>query len=658
MYRPLTILRAVLPIGLVAGAIALATPSERMKSQSLTELEQRLEEIDAELDQLAHFSLRSGTGSIGYRSLDYPDAAHTEWIEIDLKRPQRIDQIVLVPCVWRDTRTGFRADAFPQRFRILAGTDEDKEGSFIASYGAHDRLLPRIAPFVVPCETTASWVRVEATALTPQSWDGSYNLQLAEVLVFHGEENITLQKPVTTSTGDKTEGGARSKQFLVDGFLPYLMDAAHGDQSIAFVSVAGTNEQHVLTFDLGAVQLINRVHLHSTDVGDTIPLSTSSDFGVPEHLVAEGATKPDFSDAVRLVEYRKKSIFDAGPIIMRSFPETACRYVRLVAVKPYIFAQEGLVQSRMGFAEVEIFSGERNVARGTPVSSSAELDNPARSLSALTDGRNQYGNILSIREWVNQLARRHDLERERPRVARELSARYARQKTQLRLLGWLAAILAAGIGFTFLFDRIVRMRQLAHIRERFAADLHDELGANLHTIGMLSDLAEESKDSPEDLSMLHQKIRAVTERTGTAVRHCTDMLEASGLYTGLLADMQRAAQRIMAKLEHDISIEGEEFLAELKPRTRVDLFLFYKECLVNISRHSGATRFSTRLTATPQAIDLTITDNGQGVEQVPSSLKRRAHLLRAKVTVDRPPTGGTRISLKLKTDKWKRRGTA
>jgi signal transduction histidine kinase len=113
----------------------------------------------------------------------------------------------------------------------------------------------------------------------------------------------------------------------------------------------------------------------------------------------------------------------------------------------------------------------------------------------------------------------------------------------------------------------------------------------------------------------------------------------------------------MAKLKHDISIEGETFLERLKPQTRADLFLFFKECLVNISRHSGATRFSTRLIAGPNALELTIIDNGCGMADakghgIPSSLKRRARLLGAKVHVQSPPTGGTSITLKLRTRRW------
>ncbi len=132
---------------------------------------------------------------------------------------------------------------------------------------------------------------------------------------------------------------------------------------------------------------------------------------------------------------------------------------------------------------------------------------------------------------------------------------------------------------------------------RLAADLHDELGANLHTIGLLSDLAFETTNDPEELSNLHRRIRSETERSGTAVRHCTDMLEADKLYTDLKEDMARAARRIMAKLEHEITITGEKYIDQLKPRTRIDLFLFYKECLINICRHSSATQLKTHLSA-------------------------------------------------------------
>lgn len=55
---------------LLVGTLSAVTSSPQTLPEQLntTELEQRLEAIDAELDQLARFNPRSGTGSIGYRS--------------------------------------------------------------------------------------------------------------------------------------------------------------------------------------------------------------------------------------------------------------------------------------------------------------------------------------------------------------------------------------------------------------------------------------------------------------------------------------------------------------------------------------------------------------------------------------------------------------
>lgn len=648
----------LLPIQTLKAATTPLDTTSRVRALSLTDLEQRLVAVDHELNQLASLSLLSGVGSVGYRSQVHSSPAEPESIQIDLGNEVSIDQIVLVPTLWRDTRTGFRADGFPREFKIIAGTSSDPVGTTIASYGSATRLLPRTAPLVIACPgTVASWIRVETTLMSPRAWDGKYILQLAEILVFSGEENVALRKPVHISSPTNTGGLGWNEKYAVDGFVPYLMDAAEGEQSLAFVSQIDIGEQPAITFDLGETLPLDRIHYHVTDLSDTVPQSISDGFGVPRHFVLEGGNQPDFSDAVHLVEYQMDSIYDVGPIIMRHFPVASCRYVRLTAVEPFMNTLEQITGTQFGAAEIELFSNGRDVAISIPPQVDFTVNTPVRSLASLTDGRNLYGKILPVRDWLNQLARRHDLETERPLIITELDLRHLSQKTNLNRLGWLAVLLAAGIVSIILIERIRRMRQIAHIRERLAADLHDELGANLHTIGLLSDLAADSGDSPAEMATLYRRIRSETERSGIAVRHCSDMLSAKGLYTDLLADMQRASNRIMAKLKHEISIIGEEHLNALPPRTRADLFLFYKECLVNISRHSGATKYTTELKASPDSLQMQICDNGRGLEisekdGVPTSLKRRAKLLGAKVTVKNPPEGGTCIQLNLRIKKW------
>lgn len=643
--------------GLLAAMTAAAMDATDLERLSLEQLEQRLKVIDKNLARLASFSLRGGVGSVGFRSREYPDPAQTIWVQIDLEKESDIDEIVLVPTIWRDTKTGFRQDGFPEEFRIIAGSRQDEVGREIASFTAEDGLLPRIAPVIVPCAgIKASWVRVEATRLTPRAWDGLHDFELAEILVFSGHVNIALHQSTRASPHLADEGN-RQKERLVDGFMPYLMDAAHGDQSIAFVIGLDVDARPSLTFDLGSVQPIDRIHLHALDTSDNVPQSTPSDYGIPRRLRVEGAGRPDFSDAVILLEFHPETLFDTGPINMLSFPESSCRYIRLTVVEPYVFANRTRDEQYFGFAEIEILSGGMNVAKGIPAFANFKATEPMRTLSAFTDGLNLYGTILPVRDWLRELALRHDLETERPIVLAKLTQRYARQKSRLVWMGWLTTILAVGIVLTILIDRMIRMRQVARIRERFAADLHDELGADLHSIRLLGELALAAKDSPGRLDQVLRSSQEIAQRASNAVRHCMNMQETNGLHGSLKEDMHWAAERIMAQLECDIAVEGEEFLQRLKPRTKTDLFLFFKECLVNISRHADATRFSTRLTADDKEVRMIISDNGRGlpdstVKAVPKSLKRRARLLGAQVAAGLSENGGTCITLKLPTRRW------
>ncbi|TWU48647.1 Nitrate/nitrite sensor protein NarX [Rubripirellula tenax] len=634
----------------------------RLRGLSISQLEKHLVDIDSQLGRLATFSLRSGIGVIGYRSGWRGTPERHEWVEVKLDKEYSIDEVVLVPTLWRDSQKGFQSDGFPQEIRVLLGTADDPDGKVVAEYTLKDQIEPRIGPLVVFTEhRTASWVRIEATRLSTRAYDGKHIFQLAELLVFSGMENVALREKVVTSSNSNDRVGAWDEKFLVDGLTPYLMDSSEGDQSLAYVSRFG--EQPILYVDLESRFSISEIHLHAVDQDDTVPQAYAGDLGVPNRLKIEGADDEDFSNSKMLLDYQRTNINDIGPTMIWRIPKTTCRFVRLSAAEPDVSVQDVSTgkrsrDKRIGFAEIELYSKGKNVALGKRAFADYQPNPGDRSLDALTDGRNLFGDILPIRTWLTELAKRHDLVHMRPVVVAELNRRYARQRVQLTWVTWLAVFLAVGIGATFLLDRIFRMRQLAELRVRFAADLHDELGADLHVIGLLSDLAQSAVNSPEKLESMHQRIRTMTQRSSDAVRYCTNMLEAKGLYGDLLDDMQRSTERIMADFEGELTVEDDdEILCKLKPRTRADLFLFYKESLVNISRHSNATHFSATLKAHANTICLTVCDDGSGladtpINGLPSSLMRRAKLLRAKVNAEQPESGGTCISLKMKIRKW------
>ena len=636
---------------LLAGILSKLSAASPPENLSLTLLEQRLLAIDGQLAQLANYNLGGGIGAIGSRSRAYETADQTEWIEIELGDAVPLDEIVLVPAIRRDGINGFQADGFPQAFRLRAGTSGDRTGKVLAEFTSRDGLLPRIAPLAIPCHgVTVSWIRIEATSLSQREFDSKYLLQLSEILAFSGQDNVALHKPVKYPAHHQPNSAPGwADAAVVDGFLPYLMAAATGKKSVAYLNSSEMGARPTLTIDLGASYPVSRIHLHAVDQSDTVPQAFAGDIGIPQVFRVEGANAPDFSDAFLLLELHHDTIYDVGPILMHTFPVANCRYVRLVAVK---LNDEALYWSgppRLGFAEIELFSQGRNVALGKTVTASFKAEDPVRSLSSLTDGRNFYGAILPIRTWLNQLALRHELERERPMVSAELNQRYVRQKANVTRLGGLAAVLAFGVVVIVLVNRNRQQRAIEQTRKRIAADLHDELGADLHAIGLLSDLAQTAQTAPEKLGDLLQRMRSLTERTGQAARHCTNLLEAEELHGDLVNDMRHTSNRILADLEHQIEFEGEAKLRELSPRQRIDLLLFYQESLINIIRHSGATRAHTRLAAAEGQINLTVSDNGRGLDGlVPASLKRRARLLGADVEAGPAASNGARIVLRLK----------
>jgi signal transduction histidine kinase len=618
---------------------------------SITTDKERLTDIDAELDQLAAFTLRSGIGSVGHRSQIHEIADSLEWIHIELGEEVLVDQAVLVPTLFLVPETGFCAEGFPQAFRILAGTGQ--ASNVVAEFTIEDHVMPRIAPLAVSFPPVkASWIKIEANVLSPRLWDERYIFQLSEIMVFSGSDNVALNKPVTTPISSSNHAtGPFHQQYLVDGFTPYLMDAAKKENSkTQLININDTTLPPTLTIELNTSYPINQINLHTANLEYSIPMSQSSNRAVPRHIRIWGANRPDFSDAVVLCEHRQKTIYDNGPIIILRFPETQCAFVRIEILDYRPVGFTTYRQENMAFAEIEVISEGRNIALHAPVIASANLATSSRTMERITDGLSYYGEIIPIRDWMNQLSRRHDLENERPKIVEELNRLYAAQKVKLRTTQGAVLILMIAIPFTILIDHIIRLRQAARIRERFAADLHDEMGATNYTIGLFSDAICRESCTLEKRKMLHGRIRAIVDQNGRAIRNMSNLLSAD-IYQGLVQDIERIAERVSTKLEHTLTIEGENFLDQLPPRTRADLFLFFKESLVNVCRHSTASAIRTHITATPKKIILTISDNGQGLPDniIPPSLKRRAKLIRGKVCADKTTDGGAQIILTLRT---------
>ncbi len=204
--------------------------------------------------------------------------------------------------------------------------------------------------------------------------------------------------------------------------------------------------------------------------------------------------------------------------------------------------------------------------------------------------------------------------------------------------------LAAGVGGGVLIEMRRRMRRkLAWIeheravereRARIARDIHDELGASLTRITMLSQSAETGQDQPmsaRDLDQIHNTALDLThamDEVVWAVNPKNDTLDSLAAYLGTYAQDYLASARIRCRLEIPLRLPSWSLTAE----TRHHLFLAFKEALNNAVKHSGSAEVRITLLIEAGGFSLQIEDKGRGftieaVESNPAS------------TADRPASG-------------------
>lgn len=634
-------------------SIALnATPSKsNFKDHSLSDLEQLQLQIQSELSALARTALSSGRGSIGQHSHYHKNPITTEWIKIDLEEDVMIDEIVLVPSIRRDNQRGFISDGFPEEFRILAGTGNQDKGEVIAEYSDTSHIRSGVLPMVIPlAKTRASWIRLEATRLSPTSlwpYDGIHALLLAEIIVFSGEDNMALRRPVSVSS--YPEGNHNwSKDFLVDGNLPYLMNAAHGEGKPPMIAQFSAKSDESITIDLEQEQPISRIRIHTEDPSDTVPQTRLFSKGLPPHFKLEGSNHSSFENTKLLLDVHLASTTALAPIMEWAFSEQNCRYVRLTSI-----GNSSKNEQRMSFAEIELLSNGKNVAYNKESTATFKIGRGITSFSKLTDGENNYGRIIPYRKWIEELGRRHELETKLPIVNTELSRRYEHQKQVIKWVRGSVIMLILSVGGLLVYGKLLRRRQEIEIRNRIAANIHDQLGANLHAIGLLGDIAEESLNAPNRLAETVRRIRSLTEVTGAAAKHCSNMIAADGVCEDLAAEMEKDAALFLTEIDYNIHFATKDSLNQLPRRLRIHLYLFHKECLANLIRHSGAKKVSIRASVINQQVKIEIEDDGCGLQgSIPKSVQRRARFMKATVKHHQPETGGTLISLNLNTNRW------
>jgi signal transduction histidine kinase len=152
-------------------------------------------------------------------------------------------------------------------------------------------------------------------------------------------------------------------------------------------------------------------------------------------------------------------------------------------------------------------------------------------------------------------------------------------------------------------------------RARIAKDIHDDLGANLTQIALLSELAQTDLSEPEQarshINQIFSAARSLTRSLDEivwAVNPANDTLESFLNYICEFVQEYLGTAGVRCRLDLPSSIPTQP----LSTPVRHHLYLAAKEAIHNVVKHAGASEVRFALKIQDKAFSLVIEDNGRG----------------------------------------------
>ncbi len=224
----------------------------------------------------------------------------------------------------------------------------------------------------------------------------------------------------------------------------------------------------------------------------------------------------------------------------------------------------------------------------------------------------------------------------------------------------LAGLVVSGSAFGLYRYRVAHLVELERVRTRIAGDLHDDIGANLTKISILSEVARLQRPAraTDDESVLASIARISRE----SVAAMSDIVWAVDPRRDSLHDLVQR-MRLHAEetclpraIELEFNAPDGGRVSKLSVDTRRDLYLMFKEAVNNAARHSGCTRLQVVLVHDTHRLSLTVRDNGRGFDPDAAhdgngvvNMRRRAEARAARLEIESGALTGTVVHLRIET---------
>ncbi|MBX2990380.1 MAG: hypothetical protein KF749_04330 [Bacteroidetes bacterium] len=200
-------------------------------------------------------------------------------------------------------------------------------------------------------------------------------------------------------------------------------------------------------------------------------------------------------------------------------------------------------------------------------------------------------------------------------------------------------------------------RALERERARISRTMHDELGASLTSISVLSEIAKRGLSLSHEAQATIQKISDTArhvvgnlDEIVWAVNPKNDTLDSLAAYIAEYVERYFELTQVKCRFDFPGVIPPLPLTAEVRHNT----FLVIKEALTNVLKYAGATTVRIGLCADEESFELSIQDDGKGfsMETVSrfsngiTNMKRRIEEIGGRFEIHSQPAKGTIVKIR------------
>jgi len=196
--------------------------------------------------------------------------------------------------------------------------------------------------------------------------------------------------------------------------------------------------------------------------------------------------------------------------------------------------------------------------------------------------------------------------------------------------------------------RITRMRALEKLRLRIARDLHDEVGANLGSISLLSQMMEHTPSRTDAA-----QVRNIAAQTIDILRDIVWFIDPThDRLSDLVARLREKSRVMLPALEFKFDQVGDFDSTALSLAFRRNVPPLFKETLHNLVKHSHATAVEISVCRQDRQFQFRVHDNGVGFDPAQKhagnglkNMRRRAAEVGGNIKIESGVGGGTTVTL-------------